>query len=139
MWFRYTASYGDNDERYNLNTTASATPMVLATDFRHATITVFAEWNANATIQFYTGNWDINTQPDLTQPASVTNEYTTAQVIDLSDGQPVSGETGIVFTWSQDGISRYEVNDNNNNWVGVRMTARSAGNVRIKIDLSDNS
>lgn len=139
MWFRYIAQYGHNDDRYNLEAANEATPMVLGTDYRNATITVIAENNANATVQFYAGNGELNVQPDLTNPASSTNEYSTAQVIDLSDWQPVPGDTGIVFTGSQDGIYRYELNDNNNNWVGVRMTARTAGNVRIKIDLSDNS
>ena len=132
MWLRTTAYY----ELGTLDAANEYTPMIFSKDFRTAVFTVIAADSANATIKFYWSNSE--TRPTLWSAASTTNEYDEAQVINLDTHAWVDGSTGVVFAWSSDGITRYELNENGNNWIGVKMTARSAGSVTIKVDLYDN-
>ena len=132
MWLRTTAYY----DLGTLDATNEFTPMVFSKDFRTAVFTVIAANSANATIKFYWSNSE--TRPTLWSAASTTNEYDEAQVINLDTHAWIDGGTWVAFAWSSDGITRYEMNENGNNWIGVKMTARSAGSVTIKVDLYDN-
>ena len=68
----------------------------------------------------------------------VLNEYSTVQVVSLEDGANIAWDTWIVATWSSDWVLQYEINENWNQWLWVKMEARTAGDVTIKVDLFDN-
>jgi hypothetical protein len=43
--------------------------------------------------------------------------------MNLEDGGKVDGNTGLAI--GSDGFLRFEINDNNARWVGVKLTART--------------
>lgn len=124
---------------YNLGTLDAAneyTGMVFCKDFRNAIFTFVVANSANATLKFYTSQQDA--QPTLASSASSTNQYSTTQTIPLEDHVPVEWDTGVVFGGSSDGVYQYEINTNAQQWIGIKMTARSAWDVTIYVSLYDN-
>lgn len=113
------------------------TPMWFSGDFRNAVFTLIASGSADCTIKFYESNQEA--RPDLSQAASSSNQYSTVQVIDLESGAPIEGDTGVVYAGSSDGQHMYEMNTNANRWVGIKMTARSAGEVSPSVFLTNNA
>jgi hypothetical protein len=104
--------------------------------FRNQGITLITT-GFTGTIKFYASNTEeTQTAPDLSTTADSTNSYAVVRVINLQDGNAVDGATGLPFT-TDTSISRYEINDNNANWVWVGIT-RSAGTVEIRLSLTDN-
>jgi len=113
-------------------------PFIFTRDFRNCTITLQLDNAFSGTIKFYASNQD--TKPDISATASDSNFYSTVKSINLMSGTSIEGDTGFVATGSSDGIYRFEVNDNSNGWVGLKMTARSAGSVTVlNISLADNT
>lgn len=124
---------------YSLGTLDAAnenTGFVLSTDFRHAVFTLTLANSFAWTVKFYGSN--SLTQPDFGSAASATNEYSTTEVIALEDGSPVVWDTWLVATGSSDWVLRYEINENKNRWLGVKVTARTAWDVTVTLDLWDN-
>lgn len=130
MWFRSKASY-DLDA---ISTLDSATPMVLAEDFRHIWLNLDASDTAVYTLTVYAS--DQENRPDLTSAVSATNNFTAVQVINKDNTDSIDGSTWIVIT--ADGFTRYEVNDNSARWIGVKITAYTTGVAKIQIALDDN-
>lgn len=131
MWRTNTA--------YNLGTfTADGnTTMKPSQPFRNQGFTLITT-GFSWTIKFYASNAKITgTKPDLSVAASATNEYSVVQTINLQDWNPVDGATWISFT-TDTSVSRYEVNDNNNNFVWVGITNVTAGSVTVRLDMTDN-
>ena len=122
-----------------LNAADEATKMILVKDYQHIVFTLIASGSANATVKVYHSTSNSWVRPDLTSVASATNIYSTVEVINLSDGSTVDWGTGIAYAGSSDGIKQIGVNVNATNWVGIKMTARSAGQVAIELDTYDNS
>lgn len=119
---------------FTLSSLNEATPMVLAQDFRHIGFNIDADDTASYTITAYASNqWE---RPDLTSAVSSTNQYSTVQVKDLVDNASIDGGTGIVI--SADGFTRYEVNDNNARWIGLKVTAYTSGTLTAQFLLSTN-
>ena len=132
MSLRTTAYY----DLWTLDAASEYTTMIYSWDFRNAIFTIIADNSANATIKFYGSNSE--TRPSLASAASSTNEYSPTQVIDLDDHSAINWDTWVSFNWSQDWVTRYEINENWNKWLWVKMTARSAWDVTIRVDLADN-
>ena len=133
MWLRTTASY----DLWTLDAANEFTPMIFSQDFRTAVFTLVGAGSANATVKFF-GSWQEGSRPTLEDVASATNEYSSVQVVRLSDWTPIDWDTGVVYAWASDWVSRYEINENGNQWLGIKMTARAAWSVSIKVDLYDN-
>ena len=91
------------------------------------------------TVKFYASNapqtW--GTAPDLSASADATNEFAVVQSINLQDGASIDGATWVPFT-TNTSVTRYEVNDNNTNWIWIKTSWVSAWNVVIRLDLTDN-
>lgn len=132
MSLKTTARY----ELWTLDAANEYTPMVLSQDFRNAIFTVTAANSAACTIKFYESTQEA--RPSLGSSASSSNQYSTVQVVDLEDGMGIQWDTGVVYAGSSDGIHTYEMNTNANTWIGVKMTARAAGDVTISVSLADN-
>lgn len=58
-------------------------------------------------------------------------------MVDLNDGTPVTGSTGVAATGS-DIAKLYEINVNGLDFVTLQVTARSAGSVTAWIQLTSN-
>jgi len=132
MGLRTTASY----DLWTLDAANEYTTFILSGDFRNAIFTVIADNSASCTIKFY-GSW-MEDRPTFASVASITNEYSTVQVVNLENWTGIDGDTWIVLAWSSDWITRYEINENGNNWLWIKMTARAAWDVTLKVDLYDN-
>ncbi len=86
--------------------------------FRNQGVTLITT-GFTGTIKFYASNTpETDTAPDLGNTADSTNSYAVVRSINLQDGNPIDGATGEVFT-TNTSVTRYEINDNNANWVGV--------------------
>ena len=129
---RTTAYY----DLWTLDAADEYTAMIFSQDFRNAVFTVIAANSAACTIKSYSSNSE--TRPSLWDAASDTNEYASTQVINLKNWTPIDWDTWIVFAWAEDGITQYEINENGNKWLWVKMTARAAWDVKLRVDLSDN-
>ena len=127
-----------NHNRYDLWTLATntSTTPVNSTYFRNATITIIAANSAALVLKCYTSNGA--TAPDLTAAASATNEYAPTQMTNLDTWANVDGSTWITFAGSSDWVTRYEINDNSNDWVWFSVISRTAWDVTIRIDMTTN-
>jgi hypothetical protein len=132
MGFKTTALY----DLWTLDAANEYTPMVLSQDFRNAIFTFTAADSAWCTVKFYQSTQEA--RPSLGSAVSATNVYSTVQVVDLEDGMGIQWDTWVVYAWSSDGVHTYEMNTNANTWIGCKMTARSAGSVKITVALADN-
>lgn len=114
------------------------TKMINSGNFRNSTFTLITT-GFTWTIKFYASNQNApgDTIPDLSSAASESNEYSVVQAINLQDGTTVDGNAGVALT-TDTSVTRYEVNDNNNSYVGAAVTAYTAWSVKIKLDLVDN-
>ncbi len=127
-----------NHNRYDLGTFAadgSSTP-VNSTYFRNATVTIIAASSAALVLKCYTSNG--STPPDLTAAASATNEYAPTQITNLDTWANVPWSTWITFAGSSDWVTRYEINDNSNDWIGFSVSSWTVWSVTIKIDMTTN-
>lgn len=126
--------------RYNLTETALSavgqTAMINSSAFRNQGFTLITT-GFTGTIQFYASNSDLGITPNLSQAASATNEYSVVQTINLQNGNTIDGDTWVALV-TDTSVTRYEFNDNNNSYVGAAVTARTAGSVIIRVDLTDN-
>jgi hypothetical protein len=81
----------------------------------------------------------LQTKPDFTASASATNQWSTMQLVNLNNGSPLDGSTGIVYTGAgTDGTTSYEVNTNAINWLGFVVSGYSAGTGTLTLTLTDN-
>lgn len=123
--------------RYSLGTFSATwfTDMKNSSAFRNQWVTLITN-SFSGTIKFYASNQSEQIAPDLNSVASSNNEYSTVRSINLENWDIISWDTGLSLT-TNSSVTRYEINDNNNTWVGVGIT-RTAGSVEIKLDFTDN-
>ena len=112
----------------------------LLPDFRHAVVCISTSGSAALTLKC---QWAIkkptqDTAPDFSDTASATNRRGYIQMIDLDNGDPVDGSTGIVFAGT-DSVKLYEVNTNLLDFISFQVTGHSAGSVNVDLILSNNS
>ena len=86
--------------------------------------------DAALTVLFQMSNQ--NVEPDWDSAQSVTNHWTYINTIDMFDGDPKTGAEGFVVA-SADGFKDYEVNVGGMKWVNAIVTARTEGEVTVKI------
>jgi len=128
-----------NMKSVDLGTFSTNTQSVMSSsaDFRTATFTLITTW-FTGTIKFFASNADnVWTAPDLSSTANTSNEYSTVRSIDLNDGTAIDGDIWITST-IETAVRRFEINDNNNNWVGIKTSSVTAWSIQVKLDLVDN-
>ena len=133
MSIRNTTEYSTD----TLSAADEATPMLNCKDYRNAILTITAANSADLTIKVYWSS--LESRPDLTSAASEDNSYSPIESVNLDDGIKVDWSTGIVYWWSDDGITSYEVNVNWLTWIGVKITSRTAWDVTLSFSMYDNS
>lgn len=96
-------------------------------DFRHLTISYGTASNANFTVNVVVGIGD--TAPTFSSAASSSNQYAEGDYA-LSDAAGVitDGDTGIVFSGT-DGTGVISVNTDGVDWVALKLSSYSAGNI----------
>jgi len=76
----------------------------------------------------------INTAPAFGSAQSVTNHWDYIEVIDLEDGSAIDGDTGVAVA-TADNYRLLEANINGLDFVCAVVTARTAGEVTVKVKL----
>lgn len=111
---------------------------ILVEDFRNAIFSYATDGGSDAasTIKFQGSISD--DAPTFSSAASVTNMWDYIQVIDLENGSPIDGDTGIAVATADD-YRLVEANINGLRWINVTVTARTAGEVTVKVKLYNNS
>lgn len=99
-------------------------------DFRHVIVMIATASSANLTVKAC-GSIE-ETAPDFASAQSASNMYDFLEMADYQDGAKIAGDTGIVFSGTDD-VRMLEVNTNGMEWLNFRVTARSAGSVTVKI------
>lgn len=112
----------------------------LLPDFRHAVVQISTSGSAALTLKC---QWAVKTPtqtlaPDFSASASTTNKWGYIQMIDLDNGDPVDGSTGIVFSGT-DSVRLYEINTNLIDFIDFEVSWYSAGSVSVDLILSNNS
>jgi len=109
---------------------------VNVSDFRNAVISFATASSANLTVKVQGAIGTV--PPTWTSAQSASNMWDYVQIIDLEDGNPIDGDTGVSCAGTDD-FRLFEVNVNALDWINVIVTARSAGNVTVKATLTDNA
>jgi len=112
-------------------------------DFKHAVISIATDGGGDAdlTVKIQGAINDGATEgsaPDFSAAQSATNMWDYIEVIDLEDGTAIDGDDGISFA-SADGYRQVEMNINALKYLSVRLTARTAGEVTVKVRLFTNN
>ena len=119
------------------NGLATSQNMLKSSAFRNQGFTVITT-GFTGTITFHASNADQSgVIPNLSNPANTSNEHSVAQSSNLQDWSNISGIDWLVLT-ADTSVTRYELNDNNNNFVGASVTAYTWGTVEVKVDFTDN-
>lgn len=111
------------------------TPMYLCADFTKCLISLVSASSANATIKVYWSAQD--SQPSLSAAVSATNIYTTVWFV-YSDAPAttIDGDTWVAWAGT-DANYQLVVDCSAYKWIGIEMTARSAGNVTASFTFMD--
>ncbi len=113
---------------------------IFCRDFRHAILTFETDGgsDANFTVKFQGAISAVdNAAPAFGSAASVTNMWDYIEVVDLEDGATINGDTGISVAGADD-YRIVEMNTNGLEYLNARVTARSAGEVTVKVRLFTN-
>lgn len=111
---------------------------LLSRGFRNAVYQIATSGNAAATVKFVFSAQE--TKPDFTAAASATNIWDYVQSVQLTDGTPVDGTTGISWTGT-DSVKTVEINTNQSGivWIGALVSGYSAGTLAGVTTLSTNA
>lgn len=104
-------------------------------DFQHVIISFATASSANLTVKFQGSIQE--TVPTFTSAQSATNHWDYIEVIDMQDGAAIDGDTGIAPAGTDD-FRMFELNMNGLRWLCPNVTARSAGNVTVKVVCFNN-
>jgi len=101
-------------------------------DFNHLILQLASDGgaDANLTVKFQGSVSD--EAPDFSAAQSVTNHWDYIQVVDLEDGSTIDGDTGFSFAGVDD-YKNFELNINGLKWITASVTARTQGEVTVKI------
>jgi len=91
-------------------------------DFRHneAAITAIVAGGAGVTIKAQASGSELS--PDFSAAKSVTNQWDYADMIDLQDGTPIDGDTGIALT-ADELTRRIAVNADGGKWINFELSS----------------
>jgi len=104
---------------------------ILVEDYRNIMLSFATDGgtDANLTVKF---QGSIATDaPTFSAAQSVSNHWDYIEVIDIEDGEPIDGDTGLAVS-STDDYRLFEVNTNGLKWINAVVTARTAGEVTVK-------
>jgi len=105
------------------------------TDFRNAGVIVGTSGTATATIKFKGAVGSV--PPDFSSAASSTNQWEYVQCVDLQNGNPINGTTGIIWTGA-DAVRFVELNLNVIDWLAVDVIVWSQGPVTATMTVTTN-
>lgn len=134
MWAREVVDYIILDAKWATGVGKN----IFAQDFKHAILSFATDggWDAALTVKF---QWSIQEEaPDFSAAQSVTNQWDYIEVIDTQSWSAIDWDTWVAVATADDNKS-FEANVNALRWINARVTARTAGEVTVKIRLFNNS
>jgi len=105
---------------------------VLVDDFKNIVLSYATDGGSDAalTVKFQGSVQD--DCPDFSAAQSVTNHWDYIEVVDLEDGTAIDGDTGIAVATADD-YRLVEANVNGLKWICATVTARTQGEVTVKM------
>lgn len=103
-------------------------------DFRHAVFFFATDGGGDAALTVKFQGSIADTVPTFGSAQSVTNQWDFIQVKDLEDGSAIDGDTGIAVAGADD-YRQVEANINGLKYLNARVTARTEGEVTVKVRL----
>ena len=119
---------------------------ILVGDFRHVNIVLFntSGTTTTATVQVRgsyreytkTGNPLVT---DLTAAISVTNLWDYIELIDLQNGSPIDGDTGVQYAAAAEGVRQFAVNTDGLQSIALEISGYTAGEITAYVSATDNN
>lgn len=106
-------------------------------DFRHCVLTFDTDGGGDAALTVKFAGSISEVAPDFTAAQTPANQYDFIQVKDLEDGASIDGDTGIAVATADD-HRQVEANINGLKYLTARVTARTEGEVTVKVRLFNN-
>lgn len=110
---------------------------ILCEDFRHCVFSIATDGGSDAalTVKFQGAISSVsNASPAFGSAQSVTNMWDYVEVMDLEDGAAIDGDTGVAVA-SADDYRLLEANINGLKYLNAVVTARTEGEVTIKVKM----
>lgn len=105
-------------------------------DYRNISIVIASANSANLTVKIQASISE--TAPDFTSAAALDNEWSYIQIKGFPSDTDVPGATGVAFAGA-DATTLYRVNVDDITYINATVTARSAGDVTVRIKATDNN
>jgi hypothetical protein len=102
-------------------------------DFKNMAIMVSGAGTASMTLQVVGSIAD--TAPTLSSAASATNPYSLIQIKEMIDDGNFNGQVTI----AADGVRMFRVNVDQLEWIGVKVSAYTSGNITVTLLALDNA
>lgn len=109
--------------------------------YRYIVVSIASANSANLTVkcQHSIGSeLGSRSEPTWASASSLTNQWDFCAIYDLEDASKIDGDTGVVFSGTDD-VRLFKINTDNTFWINFRVTARSAGDVSIQAMAVDES
>jgi len=116
----------------NLAAEASTGKAIAVEDFKNAVFSFATDGGGDAALTVKFQGSIQETCPDFSAAQSVTNHWDYIEVVDLEDGAAIDGDTGVAVAAADD-YRMLEANINGLKWLCATVTARSAGEVTVKV------
>lgn len=121
----------------NAKATTGAGTGVDVGQFRHVLVEVSSDGGGNANLTVKCQGSIADTEPTWGSAQSRTNMWDYIAMVDLEDATVKDGDTGLSFS-SADDYRILMVNTDGLKWLNFNVTARTAGNVTVKIKAFNN-
>lgn len=110
--------------------------VAFAQDFQHAVFALNTVGTTTATIKFVGSIQE--DAPDFSSLATAGNQWDYIQVVDLEDGTPIDGDTGIAYAAAAADSRQLEANVNGMRWVAAIISGYSGGTIETKVRVFNN-
>lgn len=103
-------------------------------DFKHAIFSFATDGGGDAALTVKFQGAISEDAPDFDSAQAVSNVWEYIEVVDLEDGAAIDGDTGVAVATADD-YRLLEANINGLEWLTANVTARTEGEVTVKIRL----
>lgn len=101
-------------------------------DFKHAVFTFATDGGSDAALTVKFQGSISETCPDFSAAQAVDNMWDYIEVVDLEDGTAIDGDAGVAVATADD-YRLLEANINGLKWICATVTARTEGEVTVKV------
>jgi hypothetical protein len=105
---------------------------ILIEDFKHAVFSFATDGGGDAALTVKFQGSVADECPDFSAAQAADNMWDYVEVVDLEDGTAIDGDTGVAVATADD-YRLLEANINGLKWVCATVTARTAGEVTVKV------